>query len=111
VPYKGWRWRSCDEPLRDRDIPDLDRDRPSRNEARQQRKSGSAALGLNAPPDRMSAGKARRFGVGLAKRALKADPGGECGCAFRRGVLVLEEVRRHTVSLLHSATADIGDDP
>jgi hypothetical protein len=79
------------------DVADLDRDRPASNERRQQRKRLDCVVGLDAPPDRMTAGKARGRGGVVAERAPKACPRGKRGGTFTRGMPMMEKEVGHAI--------------
>jgi hypothetical protein len=68
-------------------------------------------LGLDRPPDRVSAGAARREGRAMTQRAPVSLEGGEDDAALLRVVAMLEQVAGHESSFARTGCADIGASP
>jgi hypothetical protein len=88
-----------------------DRAGPVGEEWRQQRERRVPVDRLDAPPQVVTAGKARAVGRPVAQRALEPVPGCEGRLAGRSVVAVMEEEERHPSRLSRDAVSYIRGSP
>src|SRR4051812_48247408 len=96
---------------RDHDLAHASDRRALRDEERQELKRVHFAGGLDRPPDRVAAGRARGQRRAVAERALVALEGGERDAAVPRLVAVLDQEARHATRLTPWRHPDIGRAP